>query len=563
MIAGIQRETPTQTRKRPFAQLPTGFGASFTITDASGLFRYAEHTVAAGVFGLFIVYYSLAAYKIVWAGDIHLYVAAVQSLYADFTNPVHETLPISGRYSNFFSPYLLVVAWLGKRAGLTPYGALQVAGIFNMAFYGAALLWFFRSVSIVRHSALPAVMFLLVSAFLHNEYYHWSSEMNFFTMNYVQSYPSMLAWGLALMAFGFAARFLTGGPSWMAPVVGALMWMIVLTHSLTASWAVGIVGVQGLLSLVQRSRARPRVLALYAAVAVGVLCTQLWPYVELRGVSSAAWVTEPAPFADKPFAGRLWLYWIAIPAALWLVRLRQHAFLGAAFAATFAVYLLTRWVGIDYGSRYVFFQAFFVQVAVAEVAALALLLAVRHPVSLAFVVSPGTHGRLLALVFVGVVVGAAVESPTVKAWGSRGLLKSPLQLIRMSSAHDAYYSWCDELRGLLRPGDVVMAPLRFENERVAAVTGARVVIAPAAARVPDYEDRLRDVERFFAESTRDERQVILDKHAVRWILLTELDLHLVETIEADYGPPVQKTSELALFAPARRPVASGPSVLEP
>ena len=61
-----------------------------------------------------------------------------------------------------------------------------------------------------------------------------------------------------------------------------------------------------------------------------------------------------------------WMYLLAIPCAIYLILLRQHALLIVGFVYTFLTYLLlSRGFGIDFVSRYVYFQAFFAQAAVA------------------------------------------------------------------------------------------------------------------------------------------------------------------------------------------------------
>jgi hypothetical protein len=77
---------------------------------------------------------------------------------------------------------------------VTPYRALQLAGVANLVFYAWAVWFFFRTYSVVRRSWVAPAAFLLVSLFLRNRLFLWASETSFASVRLIQAYPSFFAW---------------------------------------------------------------------------------------------------------------------------------------------------------------------------------------------------------------------------------------------------------------------------------------------------------------------------------------------------------------------------------
>src|SRR4051812_603718 len=62
----------------------------------------------------FVAYFGLFCFVQKWGSDFEVYVAAVSRLYQHLLRPTHEALMASGDQTFAYSPYLLVVAALGK-----------------------------------------------------------------------------------------------------------------------------------------------------------------------------------------------------------------------------------------------------------------------------------------------------------------------------------------------------------------------------------------------------------------------------------------------------------------
>jgi hypothetical protein len=484
----------------------------------SARFRRIETAVAFVALGLFVTYFGLHCFKYVWRGDIQRHCAAVASLYKDFLHPPHEAVAAPGTTSEVHTPYIVAVAALGRMLHVTPYRALQLVGVLNLILYVWAVRIFFRTFSVAGDSWIPPLFFLLVSLCMRERLYSWASEASFINLRVIQAYPSMFGWGLALVMFALAQRSARRiGKS--VVLLAALIWVLLLSHNITGSWVIGIIGVIGLLELVESrgsKEAARRVLLLFAATAAGIALTYFWPYFDISRSPGLLLFPEGSEFADHPLRDMAPLYVLAAIAAVWLVRLRHHQFFFAGFAATALVLIVCRYVGFSYGNRYAFFQAFFAQAAVAEMAAIGLLHLCRQrvlPERLRLRGGPAW----LSPAFAAAVILLSLTSQTMRHLRMAGFAR----LLTRPSAHDLYYQRLGSLSSRLGRQDVVIMPVSYSNWDVASITGARVVVAPFAYRLPDFAKRLEDVNRYLDPATDSRsRGDIIERYGVSKVLLT-------------------------------------------
>src|SRR4051812_33107613 len=151
----------------------------------------------------FVIFFGAYGFIAPWGGDLNVHLAAVHALYRNMWNPADLRLDVQTptAFSVFYSPYTVLVALLGQAAGVTPYRAFEIAGIFNVTLYASAVTLFCRTFSAVPKSPWPPLLFLAVSLFLRSKIYAWSSETSYVTLSITQAYPSVLGWSLALFAF--------------------------------------------------------------------------------------------------------------------------------------------------------------------------------------------------------------------------------------------------------------------------------------------------------------------------------------------------------------------------
>ena len=521
-------------------------GTDWVLAPDSRRSRLACRAVAALTFAAFMAYFGLLCFRHDWGGDFQLYCAAVSRLYENLLHPGHEAVTVPGTQSFAFSPYLVFIGALGQLLGASPYRALQVAGFVNLLLFSVGAGYLFYRHSIHRRWELPAACFLFVTLFVRWQHFGWSSETSLISMQYLQAYPSMFAWGLAFFVFGLMKGVAEEGRRTQRLALGATFAVLLLTHTLTASWTVGILSLYALVTAVRRRQLKPLIWTLVPlALAAGV--GLLWPYSPLLGQSSIARIREPSPFGKAPFSDLLNLYCLALPCAAYLMlRLRRHGFWLLGLAATLAALMLWRWLGLDYGNRYAFFMAFFAQFMLAEVMALGLLAVFRPLVELSPSRASATLDRPAAILVLAATLVAWVPSPMWKEHGSK--VWSPVDLLKLSSPHDAYYAKFPELRRYLSRQDVLLMPSSHLVFDVASLTGARFVSAPYTVRVPDQHARARDVRVFFDPATAPaERLNIAQRSRATKVLVLNWQFNLIETLTQLFGPALYRDQGCALF----------------
>lgn len=520
-----------------------------------------EVGVAVLFFGTFVFYFSLCAFRLSWSWDFNVYISGVSALYENFSHPRHESMPVDAKYSFAFTPYILAVAAMGSWFSLTEYAALQWAGVFNLVLYAASILIYFRSTSSVRGSILPALFFLVTSLTLRNMNYNWSSETSIATLRLIQSYPSLFAWSLALLSFAaLESLFVRGRLSALMALI-FLIWALILVHQITASWVIGILGVRSLFELASqyysgRTRSYSLVYGLSGSVIIAFVLAYFWPYSNLLALSGAVNVAENPPFGVglNPLKTFAWLYVLAIPGFYLLAASKRGKLLFFFFLATVGAFAAFKAMELQYGYRYVFFMAFFAQVAVAEVAAIGVR-AITQVLSRAIKKRrlPGwpsiAAGAMTILTAWAVSQAPSFKWATAELYGHKGSRIKGLW--SGQNPAEAYYSRFPKLRQVLKPNDVVLInPGDYLSYQLSVLTGARSVVVDFAFIVPDYSSRKAAVNDFLTPgAVWSARRAVIERYGVTKILLTRASGTLIiESELSQYlGDAILKTPDFLLF----------------
>lgn len=514
----------------------------------------------AGLAG-FVIYYGIDVFRYQWVGDIHLYLAGVHALYVEPWLPKHEAIAVEGVYSAIYTPYLVLIGVVGKTLHVSPYRALQLAGVANLLIYAGAIVLFFRTFASNPKSPWPPLIFIGVTLFLRSENYTWSSETSHQTIRLIQAYPSLLGWALAMVAFVLVERVVRG--IHVRATLAALTLLIaflLLSHMITATWVVGIVGLRALYAVADTwyrtsrqgesgssAALRETVTiagSIFAAIVAAVCLSLLWPYYSLFLLAKFGSVTEGAPFGSRPVQIFPAVYALGLLAAISAITSRRHMFWIVAFVATTGAWAFSRLAHIDYGDRYVFFMAFFPQIMIADAASLAIERVWRqtydHKQQRLAQIIAGTY-----LVALGITI---LRAPTMQGqWGD--VVRGPAILWRRPATEQAYYDHWEPLRAAIKPGDVVMVPLLLAGYDIAAVTGARTVAVTNTPAVPDIADRTSSVERFFSkEASAETRLSELKRWHANKIVLVGPALKLAPDIEALFGAPLWRNETAIVYS---------------
>jgi hypothetical protein len=514
--------------------------------------------LALAAFVAFLAYYGLLCVQPDWGGDFQIYVAGVARLYRDMRDPLHESLNVPGSQSTVYTPFLVGVALLGKLFAVTPYRALQAAGVFNLGLFAFGVCFFCSRVSAHRHWWLSAACLLFTTLCLRWFHVGWSSEMSLTNLQYIQPYPGTFAWALSLISFGLLpdAR---QKRRWLE-LVGLMVMLSLLlsSHVLTGSWVAGVVGLYGLWVSVQERSGRPLFWAI-VAVCGALVPVVLWPYASFFDqfgnsplVSSMQTINDGSSFGRSPFTEFPTLYGLALPCFAYLgLRQRRHGFWLLALLGTLAALLLWRQLGMSYGNRYAIFATFFPQFIVAETMVLGIF-ALLGP--LPELPSPRRWARWdrpLLIVLLVLACTAWLPSPmraTAQQTKDYGTLWSPAAVLRRPSAHDAYYRQFSDVAHYVSPVDVVIMPVSRAVLDFASITGASVVGTPLAMRVPDANARFRAVARFFHPKTQPEaRRDIARQYGATKILALRREQGLIPALTQTFGEPVYRDETQALF----------------
>jgi hypothetical protein len=502
---------------------------------------------------LFVVYFGVHCFRYPRVGDHLRHTASVASLYRNFLHPAHEAMPVPGTLSEVHTPYIVAVAGVGRLLGVTPYRALQIFGLANLVFYCWAIWFFFRTFSVVRSNWVGIVVFLLVSLFLRNRIFWWASETSFAAVRLIQSYPSFFAWGAALTCFALAHRFLRRPRVAPFAWIVVLVWMLVLSHNLTASWVVGILGLQALFALFGGREARRPVPFLAGGVAIAAALSFAWPYFDIQLSPGLLGIAEGSEFGAHPFRDMAGLYVLALPAAVFFLSRRRHAFWVAGFGATFLALTAFRALGVEYGNRYAFFQAFFAQALVAELVGVAAVLLLGREDRLSEGLAIGPRLRVAILLFGAATLVLTATAPVAREERSAGRpLLTFRELAALPANRDQYYASLGDVGRRLGPGDVILMPVEHVAWTVSSITGARVVASLFAYRVPDFPARVRDINRFFTAGTdRALREEILRRYGVTKVLLTASVVEREKELARTLGDAIARTPNLVLFGTTR------------
>jgi alpha-1,6-mannosyltransferase len=442
--------------------------------------------------GALFLLLSVHSWTDAWRGDFWIYLATVNEV---ATSPGRPSNPL---FANaypfaFFSPYTVGLGLVSRLTHLSPLTVLLLQGLLNLLFllgslYAFTVVWLRRPAA-----AFYALLFLL---FLWGrDPWVFSSVFHLRSLALVLPYPSTFA---AALALGLLAAFpgALHSPSKVKVALGLLASVVLLiVHPVNALFLwLG-------LFVYSLSAARPFRLGALLALGLGasLALALAWPLVPLGDLwfgqiaavheGNTSMYDDPLPRIAPALLGVPWLLW----------RLRRNprdplALLALVLAAA-VVYggLFGKW---SYG-RLLSHAVLLCQIGLADaMAALEERIAVwRRGALLRPLLAPA-----MAALLVGVSWSEAVR-PTIEEAGRGDLL------------------WLSFLQQQVGRDDVVLTDL----ERcwyIPAFRGRVVAYPMHIPFVPDHDQRVRAVERFFERGTPDEeRREILKRYDVAFLLV--------------------------------------------
>ncbi|MFE0102769.1 hypothetical protein [Streptomyces sp. NPDC059009] len=484
---------------------------------ATGLGRRWRPTPYFVFGGLFWVVMSLAFWRVPMCCDFGQHAAVVERLKENLLHPAHPMADLPGDGSAYYSPYAVAQALFAKATGLAGWEVVKLSGPVNLLVLLTGVNRFVRTLTDRQWAAVLALFAMVLLWGTRMAW--WSGYLGLMSMTGNLGYPSTFGIGLAFWAWAWAGS-LSRAPRGLWPYagLGALCGVILLVHPISSVAAV--IGLVAFLPRLWRSLGgRPRRAltrcALAAATAVAVaLC---WPYYSVFSLVGDPSVDAIHRQLYTEMPQRFWLALLGLP-ALWLRWRRDRRDpLVLMFALELAV--------VAYG----WFSGHY------------------------------TYGRILGLTLVPLQFALAVELAAPLPWGwRRGALAGAtalgacvgfLQLQAGAVVPRALdpvgfdqpprwpdYTWATDH---MRAGDVVLTD-GYRPTRSVPGYGANLV-APAWPD-PSLDEtvrgrRLKDVRTYLSPgSTRPERQAIVRRYHVRWLLLEPDQRVPKEAVVVAWGP---------------------------
>jgi alpha-1,6-mannosyltransferase len=470
-----------------------------------------------------------------WSGDYWAHRAAVLELSHDPWSPDHpftgSDVPDPG-----LSPYTLVLG-LAARSPLGVADVLSIAALFNVVLFLVGLR---RFVGCFSKATLAPFWTLIATLFLWGPEapWRWSGYLNANSIGFGLPYPSMFATALLFFALTALINFCDGGDRRQLAALVVLAPLATLSHPFTGA----AMGVAGLALVVSRLGAMParRIGELAGASAVVGAAVVAWPLYPALGLLGASGRYDGVHSLLYRLVGpRTVLALVALPVLAVRFRANHRDPLALMAGGATVIFILGKLT-----DRYSLGRILPLGMLALHVA-LGVWLAERAPAL--WRQGTGTQ-RLGSALAAGAVLVAGV-------FGCRaGLARAvPRLLLPSSVADDPRLETGDAGLSFLgretSPGDVALVATR-EAARVSPALGAKVV-APGyiAPFIEDVDRRYTDVAQFFRSPSAGERQVIIERYGVSFVLF---DLRF-ETPDRALGTVVHRDDRYVLVAVTARP----------
>jgi hypothetical protein len=184
--------------------------------------------IVGGIVAAFLV---AVAVRLPWADDLMLHMGVLQRLMDSPLHPGNPLLNIGGS-TIYYSPYMFVLAMLGKLTTLSAYSLYKVAALVNIFLLLTGLYRFVRTFSDARWAPPLALIGLLF--WWGTTVIAWSGFMSLISLGDTEAYPSTLATALTLHLWAClndGGRTLRSSKRTLG--IGALLGLILLIHQFT------------------------------------------------------------------------------------------------------------------------------------------------------------------------------------------------------------------------------------------------------------------------------------------------------------------------------------------
>lgn len=494
----------------------------------SDLRKFSEKVsipLSALLFTGFAAYLLICLYKLIRIdGDFIVHLAEVRTIYDDMFRVHHESMVGADAGALFYTPYHLLWAAIGKALGVTPYVALQLAGVVNILLLILSAIYFVGTFIQGPTKYLAAAFFLLLSVLFRTKVYTWSSEVALDTLVNITPYPSILARSMALFFWAAMERRIQKRSAPHPALLAPLFTFLLISHPVTATWVALMVAMRAVL-LKDRVQAGQ----LVAPIVVGIMLSLLWPQVSFlnRAIASPY---EHSPYARMPFR-HIWPLYLIFAGAMAAGYARRYPFFVVGFLATGFVFSVSALLHVERFARYLFFLEIFPQLVLTLFVFEGLI---RNDLSRrAQLVRLGVFGFLLA----GCIFLHGGENSTAK------------DLASLSPAHTRMNLAGESWRTVIKKEDITLVSSPYLANEIFLHTGARTVVGVNSDFVIGGAQRRLEKESFFSGKSSDSqgKEFLAKFHVTRVVVEETVGFENIQSIRKLLGEPVAKLPGVMIF----------------
>ncbi len=489
----------------------------------SYLLRYRFFLLSL-ILSVFMVFHTVNGQ---WIGDFWEHSAVVRELGTHPFSPKHPQLLLDAPHA-FYSPYTLAVGCVSSVLRLSPVATLSLFSIFNLLLFLFSLRLF---VLLLLDSEATAFYTLLFTLLLWGgAVWGYSDLFHLKACAYIRPYPSRFAISLALIGLSmYVLHARSGNRLWLIPVV-VVNVVVMLTHPLTFNLMV-----VGVVSLSLGLRRLPSVdYGLLAGVFIlSLLVAAAWPYfpfVKLVLSDSEVYHLSNRGIYSHVIKS-IYPAFIGIPLLMLQIRSNWRAPLGFMFLGLCLIY--------TYGAVFEKWSYGHVMTHIVLVLHIAIADAVsRIESKLVFRQIPASVIRFAYCCLILIITVAfsfkLIIQPAILKPEIRSELR-PAVTFALPGCPNTYDQYLF-LSQYTRQYDVVLSDKN--TSWVVPSFGGKVVAAlHPLAFVPDHDIRMKDLERFFRETTpHRDRLEIIRKYQAKFLLLNKALVPMWETMMHAFQP---------------------------
>lgn len=487
--------------------------------------KYRVAILSIAIYGFFYLHIKNG----LWKGDFWEHSAVVRELSTHILHPQHPQLLLDAPHA-FYSPYAVAIALLSRLIHLDAITTLSIVGLVNL---GLLLLGFRLFIFSLNFRYPKATLFYALLLMLFYWDYHTWSYSGFFhigALGYVLPYPSTFTTGLTFITLHLNRRRIDKTKNYLFIPISLLVGIILLSHPLTFLFLV-----IGLYSFSLESQGFGlRDIALITLSLIGsLLCAALWPYfpfftlvIHESGLYHA--------FNQEMYQQillRTWPSLVGIPLILAKIRINWRSPLGLMLVIFTGIYVTGAFTGKYTCGRVISYIILLLQIVIAE--RLALLESHFQRFSIQ------SQRKRLHLLFIPISVAVVC---ILLSWRPviRVLWKA------LQQRQPGYESFLF-LSNFTKQDEVILTDL--ETSWVTPTFGGKVIATlHPLVFVPDHEIRQADIHYFFNEnSTGEQRQRIIEKYEVTYVLLKKEKTNQWQQITQSVSPPAQVIYENEIF----------------